>query len=62
MNIIRTIVEHKGCIVKVENGIVFLRAFGTTIHNHSMHWTWLQVKGSDLTTELKDLLKQKGLI
>ena len=48
--------------VKVENGKIFLRAFGTTIYNHSMHWSWMEVKASDLKPELRELLKDKGLI
>ena len=48
--------------VKVENGKIFLRAFGTTIYNHSMHWSWMEVKASDLKPELRNLLNEKGLI
>ena len=62
MNVISTTVEYKGMPVKVENGKIFLRAFGTTIYNHSMHWSWMEVKANDLKPELKDLLKEKGLI
>ena len=62
MNVISTTLEYKGSPVKIENGKVFLRAFGTTINNHSMHYSWMEVKVSNLKTELKDLLKQKGLI
>jgi len=62
MNIISTTVEYKGCPVKVENGKIFLRAFGTTIYNHSMHWSWIEAKESDLKPELRNILKEKGLI
>ena len=62
MNVISTTLEYKGSPVKIENGKVFLRAFGTTINNHSMHYSWMEVKVSNLKTELKDLLKEKGLI
>ena len=62
MNVISTTVEYKGMPVKVENGKIFLRAFGTTIYNHSMHWSWMEVKASDLKSELRELLKEKGLI
>ena len=47
MNIISTTVEYKGMPVKVEDGKVFLRAFGTTIYNHSMHWSWMEIKASE---------------
>ena len=60
MNVISTTVEYKGMPVKVENGKIFLRAFGTTIYNHSMHWSW--ISKSDLKAELRQLLKEKGLI
>ena len=62
MNVISTTVEYKGMLVKVENGKIFLRVFGTTIYNHSMHWSWMGVKASDLKDELHQLLKEKGLI
>lgn len=62
MNVISTTLEYKGSPVKIENGKIFLRAFGTTINNHSMHYSWMEVKASNLKPELKDLLKEKGLI
>ena len=62
MNVISTTIEYKGIPVKVENGKIFLRAFGTTIYNKSMHWSWIEVKASDLKPELRSLLKEKRLI
>jgi hypothetical protein len=62
MTVISTTIEYKGLPVKVENGKIYLRAFGTTIYNHSMHWSWVEVKESDLKSELRNLLKEKGLI
>ena len=54
--------EYKGNPIRVENGKVFLRAFGTTINNHSMHYSWMEVKVSDLKTELKDFLIKHQLL
>ncbi len=62
MEVISTTIEYKGSPVKIENGKVFLRAFGTTVHNHSMHWSWMEVKVNELKPELKRLLEQRGLI
>ncbi len=62
MNVISTTVEHKEMTVKIENGKIFLRAFGTTIYNHSMHWSWMEVKTSDLKSELRSLLKENKLL
>lgn len=62
MNIINTTIEYKGIPVKIEGNKIFLRSFGTTVHNHSMHWSWTEVKESDLKPELQKLLKEKGLI
>ena len=62
MNIISTKLEYKGVPVKVENGKVFLRAFGTTIHNHSMHWSWVEVKEMDLKSDLRKLLKEMDFL
>lgn len=39
MNVISTTIEYKGTPVKIENGKIFLPSFGTTIYNHSMHWS-----------------------
>lgn len=62
MKVISTTFEYKGWPVKVESGKVYLPAFGTTISNHSMHWSWQEVKAENLKPELRNLLKQKGLI
>lgn len=62
MNVISTTIEYKGSPIKIENGKIFLRAFGTTIYNHSMHWSWMEVKKEDLKDELRKLLKEKGYI
>ena len=62
METISTTVEYKGLPVKVENGKIFLRAFGSTIYNHSMHWSWMEVKASDLKDDLRNELKERGLI
>lgn len=62
MKTISTTIEYKGMPVKIENGKIFLRAFGTTIYNHSTHWSWMQVNVKDLNSELRELLKEKELI
>ena len=62
MKTISTIVDYKGCPVKIENSKIFLRSFGTTIYNHSMHWTWHEVDVSVLKDELRQLLKENNLI
>lgn len=61
-NIISITVEYKGWPVKIENGKIFLRSFGTTYYNHSMHWDWMEVKTEDLKKELKEYLKERKLI
>lgn len=62
MNVISTTIEYKGSPIKIEYGKIYLRAFGTTIYNHSMHWSWMEVKKEDLKDELRKLLKEKGYI
>ena len=62
VEVISTTVNYKGMPVKVEDGKVFLRAFGTTIYNHSMHWTWAEVSTDALKPELRQLLKKNSLI
>jgi len=62
MNIISTTIEYKGNPIKIENGKIYLRAFGTTMYNHSMHYSWVEWKLSDLKPELRELLKKGGLV
>lgn len=61
MKVISTIVDYKGNPVKIENGKVYARAFGTTINNHSMHYSWLEIT-NNLNADLKKELKQQQLI
>ena len=41
--VISQTVEYEGTAFKVEKGIVYTHFFGTTITNHSMHWSWGKV-------------------
>lgn len=59
MKTISTTLDYKGTPIKIENGKVFLRAFGTTINNHSMHWSWIEVKENNLKPEVKKLLEER---
>ena len=61
-DIISMTVEYKGWPVKIENGKIFLRSFGTTYYDHSMHWDWMEIKEEDLHKELKTYLKERELI
>ncbi len=62
MKTLSTTIEYNGSVVKVEGGKVYARAFGTTIQNHSMHWSWLHIPIDKLKDDLVKLLKQKGLL
>lgn len=62
MQTISTTVEFNGAVIKVENGRVFARAFGTTIYNHSPHWSWLEIDKDGLKSDLKRELVERGLI
>jgi hypothetical protein len=62
MNVISTTVEYKGSPVKITNGRIFLRGFGTTIYNHSMHSHWIEVSVDGLKDEFKSFLKENNLI
>ena len=41
---------------------VSLLAFGTTINNHSMHYSWVVVPVNKLSDELIKFLKSEGLL
>jgi len=62
MKVISTTVEYKGNPVKVEDGKVYLRQFGTTIYNKSMHYSWVEVPKEKLNSELVKLLQSQSLI
>ncbi len=62
MNVISTTINYKGTPIKVENGKVFARAFGTTINNHSMHWTWQEIKQEAMKRDFKNYLRENSLI
>lgn len=57
MNVISTTINYKGTPIKIENGKVFARAFGTTINNHSMHWSWQEINQETMKRDFKDYLK-----
>ena len=61
-DIISITIQYKGLPVKIEDNKIFLRAFGTTIYNHSMHWNWMEVKIENLSKELRNYLKERNLI
>jgi hypothetical protein len=62
INIISTIVEYDGMPIKIEGDKIYLRAFGTTLYDHTMHWSWIKIEQNNLKPEIKKLLKRKGLI
>ena len=62
MNTLSTTLEINGSILKVENGRIFARAFGSTIRNHSMHWSWIEIEKDNLKPDVKSQLKERGLI
>ena len=62
MGVISTKINYKGNIIKIENGKVFARAFGTTINNHSMHWSWQEVKRVNMKKDFKRYLKENNYI
>lgn len=63
MNTLSTTIEYKGAIIKIENGRIFTRAFGTTIQNqNNMHWLWIEIERDNLSDGLKQHLKDNNLI
>ena len=62
MNIISTTINYKGSPIKVENGRVFARAFGTTIHRQNTpHWTWQEIEQSNMKDDFKKYLNENNL-
>lgn len=62
MKVIETTIDFEGYPIKVRNGKVFLPSFGTTITNHSMHWSYSEVPIEKISNKLKKLLKENNLI
>ena len=61
-NIISVTIEYAGGPVKIENGKIFLRQFGTTIYNKNMHYSWVEVPKEKLSKDLLKHLKENHLI
>jgi hypothetical protein len=57
-----TTIDYKGSPVRVCNGVVSLLQFGTTIDDHSMHYSWITVPISNLSDGLMKFLKSEGLL
>ncbi|MFA5207476.1 MAG: hypothetical protein WC428_02350 [Candidatus Paceibacterota bacterium] len=62
MNILEQIFEHKGIVFKASGNKIYCQVFGTTIDNHSMHYSWLEVRQELMTKEFKEMLKENKLI
>ncbi|QQO97009.1 hypothetical protein Nekkels1_10 [Cellulophaga phage Nekkels_1] len=62
MNLISTTINYSGTPIKIENGKVFARAFGSTINNHSMHWTWQEIPQDNMKRDFKKYLEENNLI
>jgi len=62
VNIISTTISYKGYAIKISNGSVFVPQFGTTIYNHSPHWSTVKIPIEKLNHELKNFLINKELI
>lgn len=59
MSVISTTIEYEGQPIKIENGKAFGMAFGTTITNHNMHWSWTEITPKKYS-ELERVLVKHG--
>jgi hypothetical protein len=62
MKILEKIFEHEGIIFKITNDRIYCQVFGTTIDDHSMHYSWSEIKKEIMTESFKELLKQNNLL
>lgn len=62
MEVLSIKINYRGFPIKIEGGKVFGRAFGTTINNHSMHWSWMELKRENWKKEFKEFLDGTGLL
>jgi hypothetical protein len=62
VKIVEQIFEHKGIIFKASDGKIYCQVFGTTIDNHSMHYSWSEVKQEIMTEGFKKMLKENKFI
>jgi predicted heme/steroid binding protein len=62
MKIVEQIFEHKGILFKASDGRIYCQVFGTTIYDHSMHYSWSEVKKEIMTEEFKKMLKENKII
>lgn len=61
MKILEQTFESNGTLFKSSNGKIYCQGFGTTIDDHSMHYTWIEIKREYMTKEFKELLKENNL-
>lgn len=61
-NVISTTIMFNGLPIKIENGKIFTRSFGTSIYNKNMHWSWMELDYNKLKPELKKILKERNLV
>jgi len=62
MEIIGKIFTHNGIKFKSLNDRIYCEVFGTTIDNHSMHYSWSEVKKELMTENFKKLLKENNIL
>lgn len=62
MDIISTTINYKGAPVKIENGKVYGYAFGTTIYNKKMHYSWCEIPLDKINPDLLKHLKENNLL
>ena len=62
MKIVEQTFEHNGHIFKTSDGKIYCQGFVTTIDNHSMHYTLIEIKQEHMTEEFKKILKENKLL
>jgi hypothetical protein len=62
LKIIETTIEYQGCPVKIRNGKVFIYQFGTTIYNHSMHYSLIELPRDKWSDDFRLFMRKHKFI
>ena len=60
--ILELTIDYKGFSIKIVGGRVYAQAFGTTIYDHSMHYSWVEIKQKDMSEKFKRFLINNNLL
>lgn len=62
VKILEQVIDYEGHAIHIRDGRVFVWAFGTTIYNHSMHYSLVELPPEKWADKFKKYLQDNKLI